>query len=183
MVFKVSVRKRVPLSGRVAHQDSIANQSQVELRPAVRQRFLARKVCRILQGLSHRRKCPGKTDETVHPEWESSKDVARSTGEKFYIREVQQSDKQYVPEGQEEDKDPIPAVIVGTESERTPYQPFTGPYECHFFQENLQGHFKKSHEASEDRRSLATLYGMPRFAKWWEEQVKANELLDIDERK
>jgi hypothetical protein len=41
----------------------------------------------------------------VHPEWESSKDVA-STVEKFYIMEVQQSDKQYVPEGQEEDKDP-----------------------------------------------------------------------------
>jgi hypothetical protein len=109
----------------------------------------------------------------VHPEWESSKDVA-STVEKFYIMEVQQSDKQYVPEGQEEDKDPDPTVI-GTESERTPYQPFTGPYESHLFQENLQRHFKKSHEASDDRWSLATPYDMPRFAKWWEEQVKANE--------
>jgi hypothetical protein len=87
----------------------------------------------------------------VHPEWESSKDVA-STGEKFYIMEVQQSDEQYVPEGQEEDEDPDPTVI-GTESER--------PYECHLFQENLQRHFKKSHEASEDRRSLATPYDMP----------------------
>jgi hypothetical protein len=126
-------------------------------------------------------KCASKTDEPVHPEWESSKDVA-SRGEKFYIMEVQQSQEQYVPEGQEEDDDPDPTVI-GTESELTPYQPFTGPYECHLFQENLQRHFKKSHEASEDRRSLATPYDMPRFAKWWEEQVKANELLDIDERK
>jgi hypothetical protein len=124
--------------------------------------------------------CASKTDEPVHPEWESS-NVA-STGEKFYIMEVQQSQEQYVPEGQEEDEDPDPTVI-GTESELTPHQPFTDPYECHLFQENLQRHFKKSHEASEDRRSLATPYDMPRFARWWEEQVKANELLDIDERK
>jgi hypothetical protein len=163
-------------------QDSIPIQLQVELRPAVRQRFLARKVCWFYRHYlieEIQEMCASKTDEPVHPEWESS-NVA-STGEKFYIMEVQQSQEQYVPEGQEEDKDPDPTVI-GMESELTPYQPFTGPYQCHLFQENLQRHFKKSHEASEDRRSLATWYDMPRFSKWWEEQVKVNELLDIDER-